>query len=274
MTTTRTFYKLQGAGNDFVVFDARNGDVTLERLIAAAPRICDRRFGIGADGVMALFPPRHDEHYEMIYRNADGSYAGMCGNGGRCIARLATYLGVSATHRFSVHGHTYTAQVEPSQVDIQLPAEPQISIITDDHFDKIFDVNTGTEHIVIECDENFLNDSDNLRKIGRSMRFDERFAPKGTNVNFFSNYADSGRIRLVTYERGVEDLTLACGTGALAAAIVHAQINDPVNSVNQRIIVENNGGNLTTSFNLRDGKATNLHLIGPAEIVFKGEFSV
>lgn len=274
MTTSRTFYKLQGAGNDFVVFDARGGDLALDKLISAAPRICDRRFGIGADGVMALFPPRLDEHYEMIYRNANGSDAGMCGNGGRCIARLATHLGVSATHRFSVHGHSYTAQVEPNHIDIHLPAKPQIQTISDEYFGQISIINTGTEHIVIQCEEDFFYDSVKLRNFGRSLRFDERFAPKGTNVNFYTRHEDSGRIRLATYERGVEDLTLACGTGALAAAIVHAQINSPVNIANQRIIVENNGGNLTTSFNLSDGTATNLHLIGPAEIVFKGEFSV
>lgn len=269
------FYKLQGAGNDFIVFDNRDGALTVNQLAERAPQLCERRFGIGADGVMALFPPVHtEEAYTMVYRNADGSDAGMCGNGGRCIARLAVHLGIDADHRFRVHDVLYKAEVGIESVTLDFPAEPTVRTITDDSYGSIYQVYTGTEHIVVTVSPDELTNSDLLRQKGRSLRYDKRFSPAGTNVNFISADKHSD-LRLVTYERGVEDLTLACGTGTLAAAIVNHHLSATTPEKHTvRIAVHNPGGELTSEFNKTGDRYTNLRLAGPAEIVFEGDVRV
>lgn len=254
-----------------MVLDCREDNFSLEKLIAMTPKLCDRRFGIGADGVMALFPRELPEtDYTMIYRNADGSDAGMCGNGGRCIAKLAVQLGVAEKHAFSVHGQVYNARVSDCSVQLSFPCEPVVKYELDDTFGIIYVLYTGTEHIVVPTpSETFTND-DLLRSIGRQLRNDKRFGSNGTNVNFLLS-DDSELLMLKTYERGVEDLTLACGTGALAAGIAthHSRF---FNQGNYTFNVQNPGGNLRVHFDVHTGLYSNIILEGPAEIVFEGIF--
>jgi len=267
-----TFYKLQGTGNDFVAFDFRDSEIPVQNLKKLAPQICDRRFGIGADGILALYPSEQlGTEYSMVYLNADGSDAGMCGNGGRCIARLATSLGVKNKHRFSVHGHPYSVDVNKEIVTLNFPANPQLSSIPDVDFGEIKILHTGTEHICIKVSRSdTLHEFDFLRQAGKRLRFDQRFAPIGTNVNFYYPINDES-INLITYERGVEDLTLSCGTGSLAAAICHGHTTNR-NSIN----VFNTGGLVICAFNSyeQSNSFKDLTLKGPAEIVFQGSIDI
>lgn len=266
------FHKLQGTGNDFVAFDFRSSPYPVSKLKLLAPRLCDRRFGIGADGILALYAAESsDTAYTMLYLNADGSDAGMCGNGGRCIARLAHSLGIPSVHQFSVHGFPYSAVVDGHEVSLNFPATPEIHTIQDEEFGFIEILNTGTEHICIKfTDSSMINDHNWLRRVGKRLRYDQRFAPKGTNVNFYCPI-DADSIKLITYERGVEDLTLSCGTGSLAAAICHGNASNT-----QTVKVVNTGGEVTCSFNPTDKPGTfkNLTLKGPAEIVFQGSITL
>lgn len=267
-----SFYKLQGTGNDFVAFDFRNAEITLDYLKRLAPKLCDRRFGIGADGILALFQSDlPDTSYSMVYLNADGSDAGMCGNGGRCIARLASFLGTSHNHKFSVHRFPYSVSVANDTVTLSFPANPQLSSIPDVDFGEIKILHTGTEHICIKVNDlKILDNLDYLKAVGKKLRFDQRFAPKGTNVNFYYPIDDES-IKLITYERGVEDLTLSCGTGSLAAAICHGYTTN-----RNTIDVFNSGGLLTCAFNSSEqpNSFKDLTLKGPAEIVFQGSIDL
>ncbi|HAC15584.1 MAG TPA: diaminopimelate epimerase [Bacteroidetes bacterium] len=266
------FFKLQGTGNDFVAIDNRNGQFSLELLAQLAPTLCDRRYGIGADGILALSPSTDDvSDYTMVYLNADGSDAGMCGNGGRCIARLAHHLGFPAKHTFNVHGFPYQVNVEEAVVTLFFPAEPEIQTIPDSEFGQIDIIYTGTEHICIQIqDPNLLDNRDWIRNRGHELRYDSRFAPKGTNVNFYSPI-DENNVKLITYERGVEDLTLSCGTGSLAVSICHKR-----NHTNEFMQVSCPGGILYTKFgfDITSNTYKNLLLKGAAEIVFIGELHV
>jgi diaminopimelate epimerase len=267
------FYKLQGAGNDFVVIDNRELEFPMTDIVQVIPMLCDRKFGIGADGFIVL---SHSElcDYRMQYFNADGSDAGMCGNGGRCAARLASHLGLKSKHSFEVNGNVYLAEVESSMVLLHFPATPSISTISDQEFGQIDIINTGTEHICIEVTQEMIHETSQLKVNGEKLRFDQRFSPKGTNVNFYIPLNDRS-IKLVTYERGVEDLTLACGTGALASAICSKKKDGSIASGNI-ISVECPGGNLTAHFDRSNSENlyTNLKLEGPAEIVYTGKIQI
>lgn len=270
---TLPFYKLQGAGNDFIVIDNRKIRIPSKILLGVIPKLCDRRYGIGADGFIALSDSEIGD-YKMEYFNADGSDAAMCGNGGRCVARLASHLGYKATHTFEVHGFIYSVEVRPTTVLIHFPSTPSIKSIHDAEFGQIDMINTGTEHICIQVRNDMINDKVLLRSHGEKLRHDVRFSPKGTNVNFYI-LLDDNTIKLVTYERGVENLTLACGTGSLAAAICSVN-NSGIKITNSKISVLCTGGTLICHFNRPS--STNifnqLKLEGPAEIVYTGEIQI
>lgn len=272
-TKSIPFTKMQGAGNDFVVLDNRQLQLSEEQVAELAPAICDRKFGVGSDGILALTPTeQQDPAYTMIYRNPDGSNAGMCGNGARCIALFAHNLGFNATHKFNVHDEIYEAEVTGSKnVRISFPMETSVNKL-DINGQAIYQIHTGTEHIVLPIDKSQLQQEDQLASQGRALRHHELFQPKGTNVNFISGTAPA-TLQLQTYERGVEDLTLACGTGAIASAVVwhHLQMPD---KASQKFSVETKGGTLNVhfSFNSENNTYSNIKLEGPAHFVFKGEF--
>lgn len=264
------FYKMEGAGNDFVVLDNRDYSFTMDEIIEFTPRLCNRRFGIGADGLLVLKQPeKKGADYTMIYRNADGSDAGMCGNGGRCMALFSSVKGFEPTHTFSVHDHLYHAEVSGTSVSIQFPVQVQPKKITLDEIDFI-KADTATEHVIAFMGEEDLKMEDKLVQLGRSIRMHREMNPPGTNVNFV--YPESKKsIHVQTYERGVENLTLACGTGALASAIAsHDYFNIP--DKHWEFEVHMKGGLLKASFDFDSTTKTytNINLTGPAHFVFEG----
>lgn len=264
------FFKMQATGNDFVVIDNRLTQFTIDKIISFTPRLCDRRLGIGADGILVLNPSEsHD--FNMIYRNADGSDAGMCGNGGRAISLFAQFLGLGNHLRFQVHDASYSAVVRGSNVTLffdSLVCEIE-EVLKED--EVIYKVYSGTDHIVIRSKSSLMHDLDAIRQKGSELRFDPLFSPKGTNVNFSCYNDDALTIR--TYERGVEDLTLACGTGSIASAIVEHHVNTQNRCSEQnRTKVESLGGILNVTFRYESDhkKYTDISLEGEAQIVFEG----
>ncbi len=268
-----SFTKMEGAGNDFVVLDNRSGNLTKEQIVELAPKICNRKYGVGSDGILALFPAEKENvDYTMFYRNPDGSDAGMCGNGARCIALFAHSLGFDSEHRFNVHDQMYKAEVEsPEQIRISFPIDASVKKISLNGR-QLYETYTGTEHIALPVEEDLLYKEDHLKDEGHSLRYHAQFHPKGTNVNFIYGIDDT-TLRVQTYERGVEDLTLACGTGVIASALVWHHLQE-TSSSNTEFNVKTSGGSLNVyfSFDNESKKYSNIKLEGPAHFVFKGKY--
>ncbi|WP_027185050.1 diaminopimelate epimerase [Desulfovibrio inopinatus] len=261
------FYKLQGCGNDFVIIDNRELAVAPDIMPTWAKRICRKAFGVGADGLIFLdhAPQGSGVDYMWHFFNSDGSRAEMCGNGSRCATRLAYLLGIApAEHSFLSDAGPIKAVVYPgtNQVKVQLtPPQKQqlnIDIVVDGKPMTVHFVDTGVPHTVVV--ENNLQELD-IKPSGSAIRFHERFAPAGTNVNFI-RVEDSTHVSLRTYERGVEDETYACGTGACASVIVAHALGLTDNAA---IVTTSGGEKLEVS--LWDG---NVFLKGSAELVFSG----
>ena len=257
----RTFYKYQGTGNDFILFDDRENKFpeTDEALIA---QICHRRFGIGADGVILLRKePGFD--FRMVYVNSDGRPSSMCGNGGRCIARFAAETGIVSKddiHFMAVDG-AHEAIIGPKTVKLKMNDVHEVEAGADYFF-----LDTGSPHCIRFCANVPAIDVYNE---GRKLRYSERFSKEGVNVNFAE--PSSGGIFVRTYERGVENETLSCGTGVTAAALA-AALKGIVTG--DRCAVETPGGKLIVHFR-RDGNSfKDIWLEGPAVFVFKGEIEV
>lgn len=254
------FSKYQGAGNDFILFDNRKGHIPHDRT-EWIRQICDRRFGIGADGVMLLEEkPGYD--FEMVYYNSDGHPSTMCGNGGRCLISFASALGIEK-ERYYFHAvdGPHEAYVEGDKVYLQM--QDVMSVLQEgDHY--ILD--TGSPHYVT-----FVRDIMQLdvKTRGAEIRYSAPFMPKGINVNFLE--MDEGAILIRTYERGVEDETLSCGTGVTASALV-AAIHQNLPNGEHTLSLQTMGGILKVRFT-RTGpqQFTNIWLIGPGEFVFEGE---
>ncbi len=272
-----TFYKMQGAGNDFVVIDNRDLQFSMKDIIDFTPELCDRRFGIGADGLIALESPQVDGvDYTMIYRNADGSDAGMCGNGSRCLALFAAHYGFEMQQTFNVHNAIYNANVDlqNNSVSVGFPdvLEPE-NIQIENH--QLIQVYTGTEHVVNFVDEDQLKIESELINVGSMFRNHASLNPPGSNVNFVCKKEET-KIELQTYERGVEGLTLACGTGAIASAIATHYANDEKENKNFDYVISVKGGMLNVSFNYdnQNKRYKNIRLAGPANFVFEGKINV
>lgn len=272
------FVKMEGAGNDFIVLDTRFvhfGDDELARL---ARTLCPRRTGIGADGLLAFTPAEKDAHdYRMRYVNADGSWATMCGNGARCLARFARRAGIDKPDlTFESDAGVYRASVpDPDEGPVRLfvPAprdfRPDITLASADPETPVHYVWTGTEHAV--CLVNGLEAVD-VEGRGRAIRHDPALAPAGANANFVEVVdARSGAIRVRTYEKGVEAETRACGTGALAAGVV-ARLTGAVDG--NTLSVEMHGGALTVGIGFDGDRISDLYLEGPARTVFRGTVEV
>lgn len=267
------FYKMQGAGNDFIVIDNRSLNFGLDHIIEITPRLCDRKFGIGADGLLVL-QNSETADYTMIYRNADGSDAGMCGNGSRCLAKFAVYLGFSPDHTFNVHEHIYQAAVKDESVSVRFPVRVNPRRIGEIAGYTLLQADAATEHVVAEVEENSLKIEDKLRKAGRIIRSSQTDFPIGTNVNFMCSI-DDNHIGLLTYERGVEDLTLACGTGAIASAIAYHYLHNR-RTEKAEIKVDCKGGRLKIDFEFQPSLNMyhNIYLTGPADFVFEGTIAL
>ncbi|MFT4022522.1 MAG: diaminopimelate epimerase [Flavihumibacter sp.] len=256
------FFKYQGTGNDFIILDNRTG---LYNALGTAQirRLCDRRFGIGADGLMLL---NEQEGYDfaMKYYNADGREGSMCGNGGRCLVKFAFDGGLArSTYRFIAIDGEHEAEID-AQSQVRLKMQ-DVAAITPANDDAVLD--TGSPHYVKTVTNLAAYDVYNK---GRDIRNSNRFQPAGINVNFVEQQ-DADAIIVRTFERGVEDETLSCGTGVTAAALVNYHNDIGFNQVR----VGTRGGKLRVEFDRReDGSFTNIWLCGPAEKVFQGTISL
>lgn len=255
------FYKYQGTGNDFVILDNRDGRYELTN--DQVKFLCDRRFGIGADGLM-LLETREGYDFEMVYYNADGNKSSMCGNGGRCLVKFAHHVGIrKEVYRFIASDGEHEAEIdEYGIVSLKMKDVDSIENYRGDQL-----VDTGSPHYV-----RILNDVRKLDvyKEGRQIRYSDDFAKAGVNVNFVE-HRDDDAIFVRTYERGVENETLSCGTGVTAAALACHHNENGFNDVT----VFTTGGKLSVEYERRlDDSYHNIWLCGPAEMVFEGKISI
>ena len=253
-----TFYKYQGTGNDFVMIDNRN--LTFPKNTQLIEILCDRRFGIGADGLILL---ENDESsdFRMVYYNSDGNQSTMCGNGGRCLVAFAHFLNIFETKTtFNAIDGLHEAEIKEGIVKLKM-----IDIETVNNNGDHFVLNTGSPHFVkfVEDVEHF-----NVYQNGYHIRNSETYKSEGINVNFVEPIAEN-EIFVRTYERGVEDETYSCGTGVTAAAISFLEGKDK-DSVNIKTL----GGNLKVHAEKQGNSYVNVWLEGPAKQVFKGEISI
>ena len=257
------FSKYHGAGNDFVLIDNREGLYHLDTELIA--EICNRRVGVGADGLM-LLETSQDTDFQMVYYNSDGRTAEMCGNGARCIVAFAKRLGIigsETTFQATDAKHTATI-VEWTDASAVVKLAMSVNETPKNCLNGFF-INTGVPHYVdfVEDIKNY-----NVFENGRKLRNDSVFAPAGTNVNFVEQTADN-QIFVRTYERGVEDETLSCGTGVTASALVWAE-KEKLKS--GKVSVKTLGGDFSVYF----AKSSNsdvydeVFLQGPAKLVFDG----
>jgi len=253
------FFKYQGAGNDFILIDHRMGpvkDIDYDRV----KQLCNRRFGIGADGLMFL-TGHPDYDFEMLYFNADGRPGSMCGNGGRCIVAFAKHLGIidKETNFLAVDGPHYAKiSAEGNWVDLQM-----IDIDTINTDGDAYVLNTGSPHYVLQLQELASYD---VYQNGKAIRNNDTYKKEGINVNFVEDKGDYLFVR--TFERGVEDETYACGTGVTAVALSMAQHNHQNGHIETPVKVL--GGDLRISFDYNGKQFRNVFLCGPAEKVFEG----
>jgi diaminopimelate epimerase len=254
------FDKYHGAGNDFILVDDRENIyrslLTKERIY----KLCHRHFGVGADGLI-LLGNHPNADFEMVYFNADGGLGSLCGNGSRCISAFANFLGLIGTNfRFiASDGNHYGKYNGNNSYSIKMNDVNSVKIIQPD---KIFEINTGSPHYI-----EFVDDVDNINIVqeGKKIRYSVEYAKEGINVNFAS--IKNGELYIRTYERGVEDETLACGTGATATALAYYSIYKN----NNDILLNALGGKLSINFgNNPDGSFSNIWLTGEAEYIFSG----
>jgi diaminopimelate epimerase len=258
------FYKYQGAGNDFILVDNRENIVNHHnaKMIAG---LCDRRFGIGADGIMFL-QNKEGYDFEMIYYNADGQPSSMCGNGGRCIVAFAKFLGIigSDTDFLAVDG-PHHAKISETGDWVSL----QMIDVDDIHMDnEAYVLNTGSPHYIT-----FAQDlaHKNVYADGYAIRNNDTYKTNGINVNFVEP-ADKGGYFVRTFERGVEDETYACGTGVTAVALAMAKHHNQTGHLQTPIKVL--GGDMTIRFNREGDHFSEIFLEGPAKQVFEGDVEI
>lgn len=272
------FTKMSGAGNDFVVVDKRNnGNLTIDKKLVQ--KVCDRRNGIGADGLITI-EDSTDYDFLMNYYNADGSTGSLCANGARCAILFASESGRLKDNKaeFISNDVVYKGEViSDSGIRFYLNPPKKIKYnfkikvggkLLNAHF-----ADTGSPHVIIDVreSEGFLTSLDEMpvEALGREIRYLSEFEPAGTNVNFID--VKDGVIRIRTYERGVETETLACGTGSVAAAVicyVSHKLSIPIE------IIPKSNEKLFVNFDVENSKVRNLSLTGPAKVVFTGEMKI
>lgn len=255
------FYKYQGTGNDFVMID--NRELSFPKTdIPLVARLCDRKFGIGADGLI-LLENHPTAQFKMVYYNADGQESTMCGNGGRCLVRFAQFLDIikeTATFK-AIDGMHLARVLDNSSISLQMSDVKALRLEENYVF-----ANTGSPHHV-QLVENLS--SLDVYKQGKQLR-EDLYGKEGANINFVE-FKDNHTFKVRTYERGVEDETLSCGTGVTAVALaMHSTHKTTTNEV----ILETLGGDLKVSFEPFNSGYKNIWLTGPALQVFKGIFTV
>jgi diaminopimelate epimerase len=265
------FTKMSGAGNDFVMIDNRPQSIRLTA--AQAARLCDRHWGVGADGVIVLKPCASGKaDWAWDFYNSDGSLAEMCGNGARCFGRFVRRLtGAKNGFTFETTAGVLTAGFKGDAVTVTLTApkdlrlNQMISISAGPT--TVHSLDTGVPHAVL-----FVPNADRamVQNLGGEIRFHAFFAPRGTNVNFVQLLGGNA-IRVRTYERGVEGETLACGTGVTASALVASELHQLQSPVPVQVL---GGQQLEVSFEKSGGQFTNVALSGPADFVFDGQIEL
>lgn len=254
------FHKYQGAGNDFIIIDNRDNKIKLPE--TQINKLCDRRFGVGADGLM-LLENHSDFDFKMIYFNSDGKESTMCGNGGRCLVAFAKSLNIiKKDANFIAIDGSHKATINNNSISLQMQDVNDFRIVNTNYY-----MNTGSPHYVTFRDDISRID---VYSRGREIRNSAEFAPEGTNVNFVEIQGEKLFVR--TYERGVENETLACGTGVTASAISASFYSD---SDKDSYDIITKGGNLNVSFKKQDNNTfKDIWLTGPATFVFKGEIDI
>jgi diaminopimelate epimerase len=264
------FTKMNGAGNDFILIDNRAREIDLDRSQIA--HLCDRHRGIGADGVLLLELPANRADFRMRYFNADGGEAEMCGNGARCFARFANRVsGANGQISFETQAGVISAELASSLVKLRMtePTDLRLSVklpVANENKTVHF-INSGVPHVVIPVAE--IENVD-VRLNGAAIRHHKMFSPNGANVNFIEK-REPNKIAIRTYERGVENETLACGTGIVASALIFAateNIGGPIH------VVARGGDELQVGFEGVEGGFRNVTLTGPAEFVFEGTIEI
>lgn len=264
------FWKMNGAGNDFVVLDNREGKFHFSRETIA--RLCHRQFGVGADGLLMVEPARNGADYRMRYYNSDGGEAEMCGNGARCFAKFVNDLNEDSLEKvsFETMAGVVTATFPGADVCVNL-SDPfdlslNISLSAAGETFTVHAINTGVPHAVIFVDDLAAID---IGRLGSAIRNHEHFAPAGSNVNFVQ-VLEPALIAVRTYERGVEGETLACGTGVAANAIIHHELTGAAPPIAVKV---RSGDTLQVEFTKTKDTYSGVKLTGPAEYVFEGEIS-
>src|SRR6266542_241532 len=264
------FTKMNGAEHDFILINNRTGDLHLDRRQIA--HLCDRHRGIGADGILLLEKAANRADFRMRYFNADGGEAEMCGNGARCFARFASKVaGAQGAISFETPAGVISAELIGDLVTLQMTEPADLRLNVPIHFadenKTIYFINSGVPHVVVSVSQ--VDDVD-VQREGAAIRQHEMFSPKGANVNFIEKRG-ANKIAVRTYERGVENETLACGTGVVASALIFAATE----SVNGPIGVLVRGGNeLQVGFEKTGMQFKNVILTGPAEFVFEGMIEI
>jgi len=264
------FTKMDGAGNDFILIDNRAGNIDLDRSQIA--RLCDRHRGIGADGILLLEKASNHADFRMRYFNADGGEAEMCGNGARCFARFANKVtGGHEKISFETPAGLIAAELTGDLVTLQM-TEPtdlrqSIDVRAADQDKTVHFINSGVPHVVIPVSR--IDDVD-VRREGSAIRHHKMFSPNGTNVNFIEKRGPK-ELAVRTYERGVEDETLACGTGVVASALIFSvveKVNGPIT------VIARGGDELHVGFEKNGNQFRNVTLTGPAKFVFEGTIAI
>ena len=253
------FKKYQATGNDFVIVDNRNGKYSLS--VDNIKKISDRKFGVGADGIM-LIEKHPSADFDLKYYNADGSPS-LCGNGSRAAVKMASSLGlVNGSTKFNAYDGMHEAEILSNGiVRLKMNDVNEVKRLEENFF-----INTGSPHFI-----QFVKDVNHFPVFdeGKKIRYSETFKPKGTNANFVE-LLDNNSIFVRTYERGVEDETLSCGTGVTASALAAS-----LHKYSSPVAVKTLGGDLSVEFKVKpDGTFTDIYLIGPAMMVFEGEMEV
>ena len=265
------FVKMSGTGNDFIIIDHRRPFLSPEAMSGFALQVCRRKFSVGADGLI-LIEDSDQADFRWRFFNGDGSLAEMCGNGARCAARFAYMHGIApARMKFETLAGIIEAQVADTSVSVKMtdPRDVQLHrrLTVDDEQLNLHSVDTGVPHAVVFVDD---IESMDVCSLGSRIRHHEDFMPAGTNVNFVQE--QDGAFKVRTYERGVEDETMACGTGAVAGALIASLLERADSPVE---IITSGGDRLTIVFDLAKGRGTadNVFLKGPAHVIYKGELN-
>lgn len=261
------FFKMSGSGNDFILIDNRQGTLAVGNVVEFVKSVCERKVSVGADGLIIIEPSDRVD-FRWRFFNADGSEVEMCGNGGRCAARFAYLMGIAGGKMsFETGAGIIDAEVRGDVVKLRL-TDPRDLVMNDQIQIKnqtlfVHSLNTGVPHVV-----HFVRDPDgfDVFNTGRAIRYHEHYQPAGTNANFVT-VLDSHTLRVRTYERGVEDETLACGTGSVASALIAARKGQVESPVDVRV---QGGELLRIYFEMTSDGFVKVYLEGKAKVVYQG----